>query len=166
MMDINMKEKKGEHPFGDTGQLILLVVFLIVWVGDSFILHISTILSDYVPLALRIVILCLTLIAAMYLFKSGHVVAHHEQRPESVVTTGAFRYVRHPLYLASILTYFGLTVFTGSLSSLILFVGIFIFYNYIASYEEKLMDAKFGDEYRKYKKKTGKWAMKIGKTVE
>jgi protein-S-isoprenylcysteine O-methyltransferase Ste14 len=83
-----------------------------------------------------------------------------------VVTTGAFRYVRHPLYLASILTYFGLTVSTGSISSLVLFIGIFVFYNYIAGYEEKLMDKKFGDEYKKYKKKTGKWVMKIGKTVD
>lgn len=159
-----MKEKKGEHPFGDAGQMILLGVFLVVWVGDSFFLRKSTFLSDYVPLYIRLVILGLTLIAAMYLFRSGHVVVSHEQRPNSVVATGAFRYVRHPLYLASILTYLGLTVVTVSLFSLVLFVGIFVFYNYIASYEEKLLDAKFGEEYRKYKRRTGKWVPRIGKS--
>jgi protein-S-isoprenylcysteine O-methyltransferase Ste14 len=162
-MEVNMKENKGEHPFGDVGQLISLGVFLVVWVGDSFFLRKSTFLSDYVPFSIRLSFLSLTLIAAMYLFRSGHVVVSHERRPNSVVASGAFRYVRHPLYLASILTYLGLTVSTVSLFSLVLFVGIFVFHNYIASYEEKLLDARFGEEYRKYKRRTGKWMPKIGK---
>jgi protein-S-isoprenylcysteine O-methyltransferase Ste14 len=95
-------------------------------------------------------------------FRAGHVVVGHEQGPNSVVASGAFRYVRHPLYLASLLTYLGLTVSTASLFSLGLFVGIFFFHNYIASYEEKLLDARFGEEYRKYKRSTGKWMPKIG----
>ena len=33
-----MKEKRGEHPFGDAGQFILLGLFLVVWIGDSFFL--------------------------------------------------------------------------------------------------------------------------------
>jgi len=143
-----MKEKKGEHPFGDAGQLILLVVFLVVWAADSFFLRLSTFLSDYVPLYLRLAVLGLTLIAAVYLLRSGHVVVGHERRPAGVVDTGAFGYVRHPLYLASILTYFGLTVSTASLLSLAVFVGVFVFHDYIAGYEEKLMEAKFGEEYR------------------
>ena len=158
-----MKEKRGEHPFGDAGQLIFLGVFLVVWVGDSFFLRKSTFLSEYVPLYIRLSILGLTLLTAMYLFRSGHVVVSHEQRPNSVMVTGAFQYVRHPLYLASILTYLGLTVSTLSLCSLALFVGIFVFHNFIANYEEKLLEASFGEEYRKYKKRTGKWVPRIGK---
>ena len=110
-----MKNKKGEHPFGDAGQLISLSVFLIVWVVDSFILHKSTFLADYIPLYIRLIILGITLIIALSLFQSGHVVVRHEQRPNYIVATGTFKYVRHPLYLASILTYFGLTISTGSL---------------------------------------------------
>lgn len=157
-----MKEKNGEHPFGDTGQLISFGVFVVVWIGDSFFLRQSTFLSNYVPLYVRLVILSLSLITAVYLFGSGHVVVSHEQRPNSMITTGAFRYVRHPLYLASILTYLGLAASTLSLFSLALLVGVFIFHNYIASYEERLLEAKFGEEYRVYKKETGKWVPKIG----
>ena len=157
-----MKEKKGEHPYGDARQLILLGLFLAVWAGDSFFLHKSTFVSDYVPLSIRLVILGLTLITALYLFMSGHVVVSHEERPASVVSTGAFRYVRHPLYLGSILFYLGLTVSTASLFSLALLVAIFLFYNYIASYEERLMEMKFGEDYVSYKKRTGKWVPRIG----
>jgi len=163
MTEAQMKEKKGEHPFGDAGQLIGLGVFLVVWVGDSFFLRLSTSLSDHVPLFIRFIILGVALITAMALFRSGHVVVSHGRRPDHVVATGAFRYVRHPLYLASILTYFGLTVSTVSLFSLALFFGMCVFFNYIAGYEEKLLEAKFGEPYRSYKERTGKWLPRMGK---
>ena len=68
-----MKGKNGEHPFGDSGQLILLVLFLFIW------------------------------------------------------------------------------------------VVIFIFYNHIAGYEEKLLEDRFQAAYRNYKKRTGKWVPLIGR---
>ena len=157
-----MRERKGEHPFGDAGQLILLGLFLVVWAGDSFFLHKSTFVSDYVPLSIRLVFLALALITGVYLSMSGHVVVAHGERPNSVVSTGAFRYVRHPLYLAAILFYLGLAVSTASLFSLALLMVILLFYNYIASYEERLMEIKFGENYVRYKNRTGKWIPQLG----
>jgi protein-S-isoprenylcysteine O-methyltransferase Ste14 len=156
-----MREKKGEHPFGDAGQLILLGLFLVVWVSDSFFLHRSTSYAHYLPLVIRLIILLLSFILAILLFRSGHVVVSQKKRPNRVVDRGAFRYVRHPLYLASILGYFGLTVSTASLYSFILLVGMFFFYNYIAGYEEKLLVIKYGDEYIGYKQRTGKWIPRL-----
>jgi protein-S-isoprenylcysteine O-methyltransferase Ste14 len=158
-----MKEKKGEHPFGDAGQLVLLGLFLVVWILDSFFLQRSTFLAEHIPLVFRLVFLGITLIIAGYLFQSGHVVVSHEQRPAGLISTGAFRYVRHPLYLGSILAYLGLTVSTASLFCLALFAVIVLFYHYIAGYEEKLLQAKLGDAYMTYMKKTGRWFPRIGK---
>jgi protein-S-isoprenylcysteine O-methyltransferase Ste14 len=159
----SMKEKNGEHPFGDAGQLILLVFFLSVWGGDSFFLHKSTFLTDYLPLSLRLSILALTIAMALYLFKSGHVAVSHHNRPDNILTGGAFRYVRHPLYLASILTYCGLAISTASLFSLAFIAGAFIFYDYVAGYEERLLESKFGEKYANYRKRTGKWLPGINK---
>jgi len=158
-----MKERNGEHPFGDAGQLILLALFLILWIVDSFFLRTSTILSDHVPLYIRLAFLGLALATAAYLSMSGHDKICREQRGTKVVSSGAFRYVRHPLYSGCLLFYLGLAVSTASIFSLALFVVIFFFYNYIASYEERLLDEKFGEEYRKYKRRTGKWMPGIGK---
>jgi protein-S-isoprenylcysteine O-methyltransferase Ste14 len=158
-----MKEKNGEHPFGDSGQLILLVLFLLIWVVDSFFFEISTILSDDISVYFRLIVCALILVAAVYLIRSGHVVVKHEVRLERMVSTGAFRYVRHPLYLGSILFYLGLAVSTASLFSLVMVIVIFIFYNYIAGYEEKLLETRFPDEYRNYKLRTGKWMPMIGR---
>ena len=158
-----MKQKEGEHPYGDTGQLICLGIFAAVWVADSFFLHLSTFLAAYVPLFVRLIILGMMLAAAIYLAQSGHRVTGHERRPEGVVATGAFRYVRHPLYLASILAYLGMAVSTLSLLSIGVFAGVFVFYDRIARYEEHLLEAKFGDDYRQYMKMTGKWVPKLTK---
>ena len=156
-----MKPENGEHPLGDMGQLLCVGLFLIIWIGDSFFLRKSTFLSHHVPLFLRLIILGLALIASVCLFKSGHAVVCHGQRLCIVVSTGAFGYVRHLLYLASLLTYLGLTLSTMSIGSFILLVGIFSFHNCIASYEEKWLEAKFGKEYGMYKEKTGKWFPRI-----
>ena len=156
-----MKPEDGEHPLGDVGQLVCVGLFLIIWIGDSFFLRKSTFLSHHVPLSVRLIVLGLALITAGYLSMSGHRVTRHGQRSNRVVSTGAFRYVRHPLDLASLLTYLGLTLSTMSIGSFILLVGIFGFHNYIASYEDRLLEAKFGKEYRTYKDKTGKWFPRI-----
>jgi protein-S-isoprenylcysteine O-methyltransferase Ste14 len=159
-----MKEKNGEHPLGDAGQLILFGLFLVIWVLDSFILHRSTFLADNIPLVFRLIILGAALAATFYLFKSGHVVVSGDQRATEVVSTGAFQYIRHPLYLGSILIYFGMMVSTASLFCLALLVLIALFYNYIAGYEEKLLEVKLGQDYIAYKKKTGKWIPNFSKS--
>ncbi len=155
-----MREKDGEHPSGDAGQLLLFGLFLVVWVGDSFFLHLSTFPSQWVPLSVRLVLLGLSLLAAVYLARAGLAVAH-EKRPDYIVSNGAFRYVRHPLYLASLLTYLGLAIATLSLVSVGLLVVILGFYSYIASYEEQLLQMRFGEEYQTYKRRTGKWLPRL-----
>ena len=155
-----MGEKNGEHPWGDIGQLIFFLCFMIVWVGDSFFLRVSTFASAYLPLSIRLLVTAFPMIIAVYLAKAGHGVVNHEHRPPGVVSTGAFRYVRHPLYLASLLFYFGLAVSTACLFSFGLLLVVFFFYDYVASYEEKLLEVRYGERYLHYKKKTGKWIPK------
>jgi protein-S-isoprenylcysteine O-methyltransferase Ste14 len=152
-----MQAKKGEHPLGDAGQLILFGAFLITWILDSFVLHRSTFLASSIPLVIRLFFLVTVLVVAFFLFKSGHEAVIGEQRPARILSSGAFAYVRHPLYLGSILVYLGLTVSTASLFCLALLVVIVLFYNYIAGFEEKLMEAKFGQVYIAYREQTGRW---------
>ena len=160
---MKLKEQNGEHPLGDAGQLIVFGVFMVIWILDSFVMGGSTLLSKYIPLVIRLIILGVALGIAFYLFKSGHVVVIPAQHPTEVVSSGAFRYVRHPLYLGSIFVYLGLTVSTASLFCLGLLVVAILFYNYIAGYEEKLLEVKLGQAYIAYKKKTGKWTPHFGK---
>ena len=160
---MTMKERKGEHPYGDAGQIILLVVYLAVWVADSFFLRRTTFLAAGFPLTIRLVICGLLMVIGFLLAGLGHRVIEHKERPDHVVGTGGFRYVRHPLYLASILFYFALFVSTVSIACALLFIVIVFFYNYIATYEEMLLVRRFGEEYERYKVLTGKWLPRPGR---
>jgi len=149
--------KGGEHPWGDAGQLVFLGLFLVVWVGDSFVLRRTTFLAGHVPLPVRLLVLVLALAAATLLVRSGHRAVDHARGGGGVVSDGAFRHVRHPLYLGSILFYLGLAVSTASLASLALTLVIFAFYDHIATYEERWLEERHGEAYRAYRSRTGKW---------
>ena len=149
-----LRGRKGEHPYGDTGQLVFLCIFAVVWVSDSFFLNATTFLSSYVPTYVTRFLLAVFVGAAFVLFFSSRRVIRGE-RPSDVVTTGVFRWVRHPMYLGAILGYLGAAISSLSLASLILIPFIFAFYNYIASYEEKLLEVKFGEKYKEYERDTG-----------
>jgi protein-S-isoprenylcysteine O-methyltransferase Ste14 len=149
--------KRGEHPWGDVGQLVLLALFLVVWAGDSFVLHRTTFLASRVPFPARLAVLALAVGAAVLLVRSGHRVVDHGRPDEGVVFDGAFRHVRHPLYLGSVLCYLGLAVSTASLASLALTFVIFAFHDRIATYEERWLEDRYGEAYRAYRSRTGKW---------
>lgn len=148
----------GEHPWGDRGQLVCLLIFLMVWILDSFVFKFSTSLSGMVPLFVRIVAAGAVLFYALYLMRSGHrAISHEVQSHPQVLKDGAFARMRHPLYLAALLFYVFLVVLTLSLISLGLFAGVFVFYNAIAAYEERWLEQKFGQEYRDYRDKVPRW---------
>jgi len=44
----------GEHRLGDAGQLILFLIFLAVWITDSFFFKYSSFLNNYIPPAVQI----------------------------------------------------------------------------------------------------------------
>ena len=61
----------GEHKYGDRVQLILLLLFLGIWITDSFVLHFSTFLVDVIPNYLRVGAAGLVLLSGWYLARGG-----------------------------------------------------------------------------------------------
>ena len=154
----NRDDLAEEHQYGDIGQVIAVIIFLIVWALDSFVFRLSTFLSNCIPIYIRLILSVLSFAFAGYLAMSSHKAIFDEVRDTPrVISTGLFSYLRHPLYLAALLFYVGFLFTTLSIISLVLFVVVFIFYDYIAAFEEKQLEKKFGQEYIDYKKKTPKW---------
>ncbi len=144
----------GEHKLGDTVQLILLLIFLAVWVLDSFVLGFSTFLAESVPWFIRYPAGIILLIFTFFLERSGlGTVFGKPQETPHVITGGVFSVVRHPIYLGAILGYAGMICMTLSLASAAILIVIVAFYVYISRYEEKLLTRRFGNEYREYMKK-------------
>ena len=146
----------GEHPFGDAGKLIFFIVFLGIWITDSFVFHYSTFLQQSVPAFVRVAVASPILIVAWVLARRGMkaVFGTPRTKPE-VINTGVFRLVRHPIYTAALMLYLGCILMTLSLASAALWLLIIAFYIYLCRYEEDILAEEFGDDYLKYKKKTG-----------
>ena len=161
MADHELKQNTGEHPAGDKGQMLLFALFMIVWILDSFFLQLTSV-TGMVPLLVRLVVAALILGLGFYLISVSHFIVDANKRPKGVVSTGAFKYVRHPVYLAALLFYLGMTITTLSLACVVLFLAILLFYNFMAGYEERLLIAKFGDDYRDYMTRTGRWLPRLG----
>ena len=144
----------GEHAFSDIGQLILLIIFLIVWIADSFIFGYSTFLTQYISNYIRvpIALIILTISGLLAGFGLNTVFGKTRKEPQ-VITAGVFSIVRHPIYLSSILLYLGFILLSLSLLSVLVWILIIAFYYVISRYEEKLLTQRFGSAYEEYKKK-------------
>jgi protein-S-isoprenylcysteine O-methyltransferase Ste14 len=160
----NRPDLAGEHKYTDAGQVILLVIFLIVWILDSFMLHYSTFLNENIKWYFRIIPGIIILVGAQYIAWSGIKTVFGEVRePPRVITEGVFSIVRHPVYFGSFMAFFGLVFMTSSLFSFLIWIIMIIFYYYISRYEEKLLLTKFGKEYEDYMKKVPMlFPLKIG----
>ena len=150
----NRGDLTGEHAFSDIGQLIFLIIFLIVWIADSFVFKYSTFLTQYISNYIRVPIALIVLVISGSLAWTGLKIVFRETREEpQVITTGVFSIVRHPIYLSSILLYLGFILLSLSLLSALVWILIIAFYYMISRYEEKLLTQKFGSAYEEYKKK-------------
>ena len=79
---------------------------------------------------------------------------------QRLVTWGPYRYVRHPSYLGYFLMFLGLFLLWPSLFALFPLLAIPGYYQ-AAFEEEKLLARRFGDEYVKYQKKTGRFLPRV-----
>jgi len=150
----NRPDLAGEHKYTDAGQVILLVIFLIVWILDSFVFKYSTFLSDDIKWYYRIIPGGIILGGAQFIAWSGIKTVFGEVRePPQVITKGVFSFVRHPVYFGSSFAIFGLVIMTLSVFSFVIWLMVIIFYYYVSHHEEKLLLAKFGKEYEDYMKK-------------
>lgn len=75
---------------------------------------------------------------------------------QRLVTWGPYRYVRHPSYLGYFLMFFGLFFLWPNLFTLFPLSAIPGYFR-VTFEEERLLVQRFGDEYIKYQRKTGRF---------
>ncbi len=87
------------------------------------------------------------------------------RREHKLITNGIYRYIRHPLYTfgASMFVSFGMMADSWYIAAL--GVLTFIIMAIRTPKEEANLIEKFGDEYREYMKRTGRFFPKLGGNV-
>jgi protein-S-isoprenylcysteine O-methyltransferase Ste14 len=82
--------------------------------------------------------------------------------PPHLVVTGPYRYSRNPMYVAGLFVWIGWTVFYGSPA---VFIGLVLLWSMftfrVIPYEERQLEALFGDEYKEYKTSVRRWIGRI-----
>lgn len=113
------------------------------------------------PLSLRQLIswvfLAGSFVLALHGFRLLYIAGFPEEDIEDttkLVTRGAYRYIRHPLYSSLLLGGVGAFLKAPSVPGSVLFALIFFFVYVTARVEEKDDIEKFGDDYLAYMKKT------------
>jgi protein-S-isoprenylcysteine O-methyltransferase Ste14 len=129
-----------------------------VWIADTFFLKFSTMFSQYIPCYVKIPVAVILFAIAGYLaIKGMGIVFGKVRETPAVIRDGVFSVVRHPIYLSEILVYLGFLIMSLSLVCVFIWIIIIVFMHYISLHEEKLLLARFGDDYRQYMKDVPMW---------
>ncbi|SAL51222.1 hypothetical protein AWB73_05354 [Caballeronia turbans] len=75
-----------------------------------------------------------------------------------IATTGPYRWTRNPMYLGIALIYGGLAIgFDGPIAFASLPLVLIVIQTQVVAREELYLEAKFGDDYRRYKAEVRRW---------
>ena len=92
----------------------------------------------------------------------------HEQtplptvEPTHLVTTGAYKYSRNPMFVGAAMIWLGQAFLNGSLLNYLFFItGCLLNHYHVVFEEEKYLKKTFGEKYTNYMKKTARYIPKM-----
>ena len=74
----------------------------------------------------------------------------------TLIKTGLYKFIRHPIYTGILLTAFGFALYTESLYKIIISLGLYFLFYYKSKYEEERLSQTFSG-YKRYKESTGRF---------
>ena len=107
-----------------------------------------------IPLAMGII---LNLVAGRVLMKLGNTIRPLEP-PQRLVTGSIYRFSRNPMYLGMVLMLTGAAILLGTLTPFIIIPIFMIAMDRVfVCREEDLLEARFGDEWKDYRRNVRRW---------
>ena len=98
------------------------------------------------------------LVWAASTFREAGTNVQTSQPTTTVVTKGPYQYSRNPIYVSMFLGLVGLAVAFDSLWLIIVLLPFYLVIRYgVVAREEAYLERKFGDSYRAYKSRIGRW---------
>lgn len=94
---------------------------------------------------------------AIFKLKKAFTVNVSISKDQKIVRSGIYKYIRHPSYSGSLLSFLGLgLVFNNWLTIAIIFIPVCASFLYRISIEEKVLSEAFGNDYTDYMKRSWK----------
>ena len=96
--------------------------------------------------------------SAMLRFRGARTSVVPMRPTTALVTSGPYRFTRNPMYLGMAVLYLALALSFGVIWALALLPAVLYLVDRLAIvHEERYLEAKFGDDYREYKKRVRRW---------
>lgn len=147
-----------ELPHAHLYHALLPVIFWVIWFLDLQFFQISTFFNIFVPLLIRVILFAVVfIIALIFIMKSHKLLFASHEPPDHVIVSGILRYVRNPMYLGILLIYLSLICLSISLISIAVFIIVFLIYNWMVNFEERILEDRFGQQYKDYQESVPKW---------
>ena len=139
---------------GPSGALLSLMLLALLWIVDGLAgrpaITARAGLRDAAALVL--------ILSGAALHAWSFVTLRNWWRHDRLCTRGPFRFVRHPMYTAWItLVAGGVMLASNSWIMLAGPVGLHLLWHHLVPREEKMMDTLFGEAYREYAARTGRF---------
>lgn len=139
---IKISNKKAglgsEHPCCDSFQLVMLILYFAVWGLDSlscFVFGVSAVLVEFTSFPLLLLPALLSWSFGRYLaLKSHEAVLGETISQPKLVDSGVYSWIRHLMYLGTLLFCLGFLFILSSLLSFGVWIAFFIFYDKMATY--------------------------------
>ena len=139
-----------------TVQFLLFILYLInpldIYISTPIYLHYLALLTAAIGL--------IVLLLSIYALQKSISPFPSPKKNAILIDSGVYKYIRHPIYTAILLSTFGWAIYSGSLFRIIVFITLFLLFEIKSTFEEKLLIAKYPN-YLNYKKTTGKYFPKI-----
>ncbi|NML08040.1 isoprenylcysteine carboxylmethyltransferase family protein [Sphingomonas sp. G-3-2-10] len=98
------------------------------------------------------------MVAAAGLFRRLGTNISPSQPVTHIATTGPYQWTRNPMYLGMALVYAGLAIgFDGPIAFALLPLVLIAIQTQVIAREERYLEAKFGDDYGRYKVEVRRW---------
>jgi protein-S-isoprenylcysteine O-methyltransferase Ste14 len=131
------------------------------WLLPAYVL--ATLLSLWTRIALGVALMlagAALAIAALRRFAEARTPVNPTKAVISLATSGVYHYARNPMYVALLVTVGGIGVALASDWTLVMEVPLaLVLRDGVVLREERYLEAKFGDEYRRYKASVPRWGI-------
>jgi protein-S-isoprenylcysteine O-methyltransferase Ste14 len=147
---------------------ILIAPLYIFDIDEQVLVDMFTFPPDLIPQPFNLIGLLLIPVGFLLIIWANYTLLHigkislrnrePMQRPSSLVLVGPYRFTRNPIYFGCLLGLLGLVIVWSSVVIAVLTIPVYIiFRNVFIKKEEMILEEEFGDEYRKFKKRVGRW---------
>ncbi|MFW9929984.1 MAG: isoprenylcysteine carboxylmethyltransferase family protein, partial [Candidatus Thorarchaeota archaeon] len=130
-----------------------MLIFPVIYIFTPFIDNYSLMIPETIRV-LGIILFLVVIISMWWVLKTLNINFDSQAQNRFVVSSGPYKYIRHPMYLVFIIQAFTQGLITSNTVIFIGFFSIILLVILRIRYEEQLLIQEFGEKYLKYKKTT------------